>query len=189
VTIQAQLIERAGSQCELCTATEELSAYDIPPNSGATVDTSVLLCSSCLGQLSDPTANSRHWYCLRESVWNEHTPVKVLTYRLLKALSAESWAQELLGQIYLDDAAQEWADAAGEDDGDTEVVIRDSNGTVLAEGDTVTLIKDLEVKGANFTAKRGTTVKDINLTDDARYVEGRVNGIRIVLVAAYLKKA
>ena len=52
-----------------------------------------------------------------------------------------------------------------------------------------TTLGDLDVKGGGFTAKRGTTVKGIALTDDPKYVEGKVNGIRIVLVAAYLKKA
>jgi protein PhnA len=60
---------------------------------------------------------------------------------------------------------------------------------ILAEGDTVTLIKDLEVKGAGFTAKRGTIVKNIRLTDDARFIEGKINGSTIVLVAAFMKKA
>ncbi|MDD4885088.1 PhnA domain-containing protein, partial [Sulfuricurvum sp.] len=53
----------------------------------------------------------------------------------------------------------------------------------------VTLIKDLEVKGAGFTAKRGTIVKNIRLTDDPKYIEGKINGSTIVLVAAFMKKA
>jgi protein PhnA len=60
---------------------------------------------------------------------------------------------------------------------------------VLVDGDAVTLIKDLDVKGANFTAKRGTLVKGIRLTDDPALVEGRVNGIAIYLKTAFLKKA
>lgn len=64
-----------------------------------------------------------------------------------------------------------------------------SNGTPLAEGDAVALIKELEVKGAGFTAKRGTLVKGIHLTADAGMVEGRANGITIVLKTQFLKKA
>jgi protein PhnA len=60
---------------------------------------------------------------------------------------------------------------------------------VLLEGDNVTIIKDLEVKGAGFTAKRGTMVRGIHLTDNPLHIEGKVNGTQIVLVAAYLKKA
>ncbi|MNH11503.1 hypothetical protein D3C79_710190 [compost metagenome] len=65
----------------------------------------------------------------------------------------------------------------------------DSNGAVLQEGDSVTLIKDLDVKGGGFTAKRGTLVKGIRLTNNPLHIEGKVNGVQIVLVAAYLKKA
>jgi alkylphosphonate utilization operon protein PhnA len=91
--------------------------------------------------------------------------------------------------IYSDPEAEAWASVASPQGDEAGLKVIDSNGTVLTEGDTVTLIKDLEVKGANCTAKRGTVVKNITLTDDAKYVEGKVNGIRIVLVAAYLKKA
>ena len=59
----------------------------------------------------------------------------------------------------------------------------------MAEGDAVTLIKDLNVKGAGFTAKRGTMVRRIQLTDDPAYVEGKVNGTQIVLKTCFLKKA
>ena len=54
---------------------------------------------------------------------------------------------------------------------------------------TDTEIKDLVVKGANFTAKRGTMVKNISLTSNPEHIEGRVNGTRIVLVSAFMKKA
>jgi protein PhnA len=47
----------------------------------------------------------------------------------------------------------------------------------------------LVVKGANFTAKRGTTVKNISLTDNPEHIEGKVNGTRIVLLSKFLKKA
>jgi len=59
----------------------------------------------------------------------------------------------------------------------------------LQAGDNVTLIKDLDVKGANFTAKRGTMVRGIGLTDNPEHIEGRVNGTRIVIISAYTKKA
>ena len=53
----------------------------------------------------------------------------------------------------------------------------------------MTIIKDLEVKGAGFTAKRGTVVKNIALTDNPEQIEGRVNGTRIVLLSCFLKKS
>ena len=92
--------------------------------------------------------------------------------------------------LYLEDSVKTWADA-GLEAGDEEQseLTRDSNGAVLNAGDSVTLIKDLDVKGAGFTAKRGTVVKNISLTDNPKHIEGRVNGTRIVLVSAFLKKA
>ena len=65
-----------------------------------------------------------------------------------------------------------------------------SYGVLLNIGDTVTLIKDLNVKGANFTAKRGTAVRGISLVpDNAEHVEGRVNGQKIVILTKFVKKA
>ena len=162
------------------------------PADGITLDRSVLICGVCANGLAGKAPHDTHWFCLKDAIWSEHTPVKVLAYRLLKRLKDQAWSRELLSQIYFDDQDQAWADAEPNDNEENSVVTPptvDSNGTALAEGDTVTLIKDLDVKGANFTAKRGTTVKNIALTDDPKYVEGRVNGIRIVLVAAYLKKS
>lgn len=66
--------------------------------------------------------------------------------------------------------------------------VKDSNGSILADGDTVTLIKDLKVKGSSLVLKRGTTVKKIKLTDDADEVDCRINGSSIVLRTEFLKK-
>ena len=69
------------------------------------------------------------------------------------------------------------------------VTHRDSNGVVLAQGDTVVLIKDLVVKGAGFTAKRGTAVRGIALVaDNAGQIEGRVEGQKIVILTEFVKK-
>ena len=66
---------------------------------------------------------------------------------------------------------------------------RDSNGAVLAEGDSVTIIKDLKVKGASATLKRGTTFKNIRLTDDPREIECRSAQIKgLVLKTEFVKK-
>jgi len=68
--------------------------------------------------------------------------------------------------------------------------VKDSNGTLLSEGDSVTLIKDLKVKGTSVTLKRGTLVKGIHLTDDAEEVECRVDKVKgLVLKTCFLKKA
>ena len=68
--------------------------------------------------------------------------------------------------------------------------VKDSNGAILNEGDSVTLIKDLKLKGSSTTLKRGTMVKNIHLTDDPDEIECRVSGMKgIVLRTEFLKKA
>lgn len=77
----------------------------------------------------------------------------------------------------------------GEQDEDT-LIVRDSNGTVLADGDAVTLIKDLKVKGTSVTLKRGTLVKNIRLTDDPDEIECNAEKVKgLVLRTEFLKKA
>ena len=67
---------------------------------------------------------------------------------------------------------------------------RDSNGATLAEGDSVTLIKDLKVKGTSETIKRGTLVKNIRLTDDPGLIECNTKQVKgLVLKTEFLKKA
>lgn len=73
---------------------------------------------------------------------------------------------------------------------DDENVTKDSNGNVLSEGDSVTLIKDLKVKGANVTLKRGTTVKNIRLTYSPDEIECNHEKVRgLVLRTEFVKKA
>ena len=67
--------------------------------------------------------------------------------------------------------------------------VKDSNGNTLNDGDSVTLIKDLKVKGSSLTLKRGTLIKNIRLTDDEDEVDCRVNKMQIVLRTEFLKKA
>ncbi len=92
-----------------------------------------------------------------------------------------------------DEASGEWvpagqagATAAVADDG---VVVRDAVGNVLADGDQVTLIKDLTVKGAGQTLKRGTLIKSIRLTGDAQEIDCKFDGIKgLVLRAEFVRK-
>ena len=70
------------------------------------------------------------------------------------------------------------------------LVVKDSNGTRLADGDSVTLIKDLKVKGTSVTLKRGQVCRNIRLTDDADLVECNVDKVKgLVLRTEFLKKA
>ncbi|GAA4774781.1 alkylphosphonate utilization protein [Stakelama sediminis] len=84
--------------------------------------------------------------------------------------------------------ASEVAARAAEADEDA-VVVRDAVGNVLNDGDQVTLIKDLTVKGAGQTLKRGTLIKSIRLTGDAQEIDCRFEGIKgLVLRAEFVKK-
>ena len=74
-------------------------------------------------------------------------------------------------------------------DENDEIIVRDSNGAVLKVGDSVTVIKDLKVRGSSSVIKRGTMVKNIRLTDDADEVEGKVEKSMMVLRTEFLKKA
>ena len=70
------------------------------------------------------------------------------------------------------------------------LVVKDSNGTRLADGDSVTLVKDLKVKGTSVTLKRGQMCRNIRLTDDADLVECNVDKVKgLVLRTEFLKKA
>ena len=178
-----KLMARSGGVCELCGVSEDLSAYEVAPSNGS-VEQSILLCNTCKSQIENPdTVDSNHWRCLNDSMWSQEPAVQVMAYRMLKRLNE----QELLGMIYLEPEVQEWADSQDEEAQDI-VVVKDSNGSTLEAGDSVTIIKDLEVKGAGFTAKRGTVVKNIGLNGIEGQIEGRVNGTRIVLLSKFLKK-
>ncbi len=67
-------------------------------------------------------------------------------------------------------------------------VARDSNGAELFDGDAVTVIKDLKVKGSSMVIKRGTKVKSIRLTENPEEVDCKIEGSSIVLKTCFLKK-
>ena len=70
------------------------------------------------------------------------------------------------------------------------ILVKDGNGNVLVDGDSVTTIKDLKVKGTSITLKRGTVVKNIRLTDDEEEIECNVEKVKgLVLKTCFLKKA
>jgi protein PhnA len=71
-----------------------------------------------------------------------------------------------------------------------DIIVKDSNGNILGNGDSVTLIKDLKVKGTSVTLKRGTLVKNIRLTDDAEEIECNADKVKgLVLKTCFVKKA
>ncbi|KRT56125.1 putative Zn-ribbon-containing protein [endosymbiont of Ridgeia piscesae] len=192
MSTEKALHARSESKCELCGATEGLEVYAVPPTSTGGVDECVLICNSCSEQIENPDrVDVHHWRCLNDSMWSQVPAVQVMAWRMLARLSGEGWPQELLDMLYLDEETLAWAQATGEGENDeSDVRHLDSNGALLEVGDTVTLIKDLNVKGANFTAKRGTAVRGISLVaDNPEQIEGRVNGQQIVILTKFVKRS
>lgn len=195
MTPDVDLRRRSGDQCELCTGTGELTTYAVGPDSDRSAARSILVCGMCRAQIEGTAAvETDHWRKLTETMWSQEPAVQVMAWRMLQRLRSEAWATEALDMLYLDSEVQAWAEA-GEVSGAYEetggsIVHRDSNGAVLGAGDTVTLIKDLNVKGAGFTAKRGTAVRNISLVhDNAGHIEGRVSGQQIVILTEFVKKS
>ena len=190
MSITATLLERSNQKCELCSSEESLSAIEVPLSDGSD-EQSIVVCETCKSQIEKPeTMVSNHWRCLNDSMWSQVPAVQVMAFRLLHALRAEGWPQDLLDMMYMEDETKQWAETGlPTEDNEDKIIHKDSNGAILNEGDDVTLIKDLDVKGAGFTAKRGTLVRGIHLTDNPLHIEGKVNGTQIVLVAAFMKKA
>lgn len=185
---EADLQARSGGSCELCGGSESLAAFVVPHSPSLEAATCVWMCSVCSARIVANELDDKDWFCLKEAAWSEHAPVQVVAVRLLRGLTSASWAQELVEQIYMDEATSQWVNA-GEGSSEDAVQTFDSNGTELFDGDAVTLIKDLDVKGASFVAKRGTLVKNIRLTGDPENIEGRVNKTGLVLKTCFLKKA
>ncbi|WP_378188182.1 PhnA domain-containing protein [Aquimarina sp. W85] len=191
MNIQKELEKRSNAQCELCSTSENLTPYVVAPSKGTNLDETILICSTCRSQVENPNSmDPNHWRCLNDSMWSSVPAVQVVVWRILTLLSAEGWPQDLLDMLYLEDDTLAWAQATGVGVDDTNTVKHlDANGATLTAGDTVVLIKDLTVKGANFTAKRGTAVRNISLVhDNADQIEGRVNGQHIVILTKFVKK-
>lgn len=182
---------RSESACELCGAADNLSIYEVPPHSDGSAEQCLLLCQTCREQIDNPDkVDVNHWRCLNDSMWRPLPAVQVMAWRMLTRLRDEGWPQDLLDMLYLDEETLAWAQSGMTGNEEEAVKHLDSNGAVLSAGDTVTLIKDLNVKGANFTAKRGTAVRNISLVaDNAEQIEGRVNGQQIVILTRFVKKA
>jgi len=191
MTLEAVLNQRSGGLCELCGATESLAVYEVPPNPDGTAEACVLICQECCDQIQDADkVNKHHWRCLNSTMWSEVPAVQVMAWRMLYQLSqTEAWAQDLLDTLFLEESVQEWAQAGVEETSEEERYL-DCNGAELQAGDTVTLIKDLVVKGGGFTAKRGTPVRRILLAHGKhQQIEGRVDGQLIVILTKFVKKA
>ena len=166
--------------CVLCAA----DAFDMVDLAGA--NTNAALCEICAAGLTAPVEDKPHWQCLHEAIWSTDGATQIAAYRILVNLDHAPWARDLMEIAYLEPELL----AAAKSIPEAAVIHRDSNGAVLSSGDTVVLIKDLPVKGAGFTAKRGTAVRNISLVqDNAGHIEGRVESQRIVILTEFVKKS
>ncbi|NKQ10115.1 zinc ribbon domain-containing protein YjdM [Pseudomonas sp. SST3] len=88
------------------------------------------------------------------------------------------------------ECAHEWSANAAEASGDDEKIIKDSVGNTLQDGDTITVIKDLKVKGSSLVVKVGTKVKSIRLVDGDHDIDCKIDGIGAMkLKSEFVRKA
>ncbi len=181
-----ELANRSENKCEICLSEESPAAYTVPPKTKEDSSNQLALCPVCLDQVEHPeNIDVNHMRCVNEAMWSQVPAVQVVSYRLLQKMQDQSWAQDAISMIYMDDETREWADAEAEQSR----VHKDSNGHILQNGDTVVLIKDLNVKGSSLIAKRGTAVRRIRLDhDNENHIEGKVDGQHIVILTQYVKK-
>ncbi len=187
MSIETTLLERASHQCELCSATDILVPFVVAPHTQLTVDHGVILCETCQTQVEDADKmDVNHWRCLNDSMWSQTPAVQVLAWRQLTRLSSESWAQDLLDMMYMEEETKLWAEQGMENDGKKH---QDCHGAPLAKGDTVTIIKDLPVKGSSMVVKQGTMVRSIGLAqDDPELFSGKVEGQQMWLRCEFCRK-
>jgi len=189
--IEEKLAARSGNVCELCETATTLNVYDVPPTASNLPNREIYICDTCLNQIEKKEElNPNHWSCLSTSMWSEVPAVQVVSWRMLNRFRNESWAADNLEMMYLDDETLEWAKSTGDHEGDGSIDLhKDCNGNILVGGDTVTLIKDLDVKGSTINAKIGTAVRNIRLVhDNTEQIEGKIDGQQIVILTKYVKK-
>lgn len=172
------------SVCELCASQEGVSLVELPVSDGSQ-EQSIYLCKNCKTQIESGELDENHFNCLNDSMWSETPAAKIMSYILFSRMGR----QDMIEMMYLEEDELQLAQQALNAEAN-KLVYRDANGVELKMGDSIVILKDLEVKGAGFTAKRGTTVTRISLApDDETHVEGRVNGTKIFLKTEFIKKA
>lgn len=126
----------------------------------------------------------------RMSQWSLKAQKLHLQAGAQKAVPAEDGMQD--DEYIYDEESGEWlpaSEVASRKAAASEVQVKDSQGTILADGDQVVLIKDLPVKGAGQTLKRGTLIKSIRLTDNPEEIDCRFEGIKgLVLRTEFVRK-
>ncbi|NBL65296.1 PhnA protein [Flavobacterium sp. NST-5] len=187
MSLEKNLLSRSGGKCEISGETENLKVFAVLPSRTNDLQDHVLLNQNLIDQIENPeTMDENSWRSLSDSMWSEHLPVQIISWRILSCLQKH----ELLDQMYLEEDDLNWAKATGEgEDDENKIIHKDCNGVTLQTGDSVVLIKDLKVKGSSMIAKQGTAVRNIRLDhENAEYIEGKVDGQQIVIITQYVKK-
>lgn len=185
MTVEQTVLSRADNSCELCGHTADLEVLGVAPKEKTAAENCIVQCGDCK-RATPYKEHANHWRCLQNSMWSQEPAVQVTAWRILKQLQ-DDWAANCLSMLVLEPEVAAWAEP---NNSEQQLIHRDSNGQQLQSGDAVTLIKDLNVKGAGFTAKRGTLVKNIStVSDNSEHIEGRVNGQQIVILCQFVKKA
>lgn len=191
MSIEKELQARCENSCELCKAATVLSLYEVPHAIHRDTDSCVMVCDKCLAQLNKKESlDSAHWKFLSTLMWSEVPAVQVISWRMLNRLREESWAADSLDMMYMEDDRLAWAKATGDHENSSMVELhRDCNQQTLQTGDSVILIKSLDVKGSTLNAKMGTVVKNIRLVEEnTEQIEGKVEGQLIVILTKYVRK-
>jgi protein PhnA len=87
------------------------------------------------------------------------------------------------------DCSHEWPATANQEEAEEKTVHTDAYGNILNDGDTVTLIKDLKVKGSSLVIKGGRKIKNIRLVDDDHDIDCKVDGQNMLLKSEFMKKS
>lgn len=189
--LEETLLQRSENKCELCSSSNPTSLYEAAYAPHHDADGCFMICAKCQAQIEKKEElDNKHWSCLTMSMWSEVPAIQVSSWRMLNRLRDESWAMENLDMMYLDEASLEWAKKTGDHENDASVDLhKDCNGQILQNGDSVVLIKSLDVKGSTLNAKMGTVVKNIRLVDDnTEQIEGKIEGQLIVILTKYVRK-
>jgi protein PhnA len=182
--INEELQQRSNSSCELCKSEDDLSTFGVNPSDGGSSQ-SIYICNTCKEQVQDDSKiDETHWHCLNDSMWSEHAAVQVMAYRMLTKLNN----QDALDMLYLEEDVKAWADEGIEVVDEDAEIKNDANGNILSDGDSITVLKDLDVKGSHIVAKRGTIVKNIRIGNVSNHIEGKITGTTIYLKCDFIKK-
>jgi len=191
MSINTVLQNRSNNACELCSESDNnLHGYAVPPKNDDSIDNQVVLCNKCFNKISAADfSDTNYWRFLTGSIWNEISSVQALSYKILNKITSEEWALETVESVSLEEAVINWANAEDELEA-SKIIHKDAFGVVLTTGDSVVLTQNLNVKGANFIAPKGTIVRKIKLVDDnAEQIEGKIEGETIVILTKYLRKS